>query len=283
MATVREYYDVSAKALNASREWHLSLEGEEPVIILGKISYRQEENAKYWSFYIPSSADLSCISYLLDQANVKECYIQEGEPEQIIGPAHAPDRQSLSSFVFTRRVYLYIDKSVDINLKKQLVNLGNQLKFNIVIRDQKYVEKCNELSKPLAFISHDSNDKDSLVRELAIELNKLLCPTWYDEFSLQVGDSLRESIEKGLRETRKCIVILSPDFLKNQGWCKAEFDSIYTREIIERNNVILPVWHDVGVEDVYNYSPRLADKVGLNSAVGVQDLAKKLAHAIKYT
>jgi hypothetical protein len=234
VATVREYYDVSAQALNANSEWHLSLDGAEPEIILGKISYRQEENAKYWSFYIPSSADLSCINYLLDQKNVKECFILESEPEQIIGPAHTPDRQSLSSFFFTRRVYLYIDISVDIKLEKQLIDLGNKLKFNIVIRDRKYVDKCNDLSKPLAFISHDSKDKDNLVRGLAIELNKLLCPTWYDEFSLQVGDSLRESIEKGLRETKKCIVILSPDFLKNQGWCKAEFDSIYTREIIEK-------------------------------------------------
>lgn len=60
------------------------------------------------------------------------------------------------------------------------------------------MDKCSELEKPLAFISHDSNDKDSLVRELALELDKQLCPVWYDEFSLEIGDSLIENIEKGL-------------------------------------------------------------------------------------
>ena len=109
-----------------------------------------------------------------------------------------------------------------------------------------------------------------------------MCPVWYDEYSLKVGDSLRSSIEKGLRETKKCVLILSPNFLANDGWGKAEFDSVYTREIIERGNVILPVWHNVDVKQVYEYSPRLADKVGLSSTLGVEELAKKLAIAIKH-
>lgn len=284
LSTVREHYDVTARALNACREWHLS-KGEDfpPVIVLGKISYMQEENAKYWSFYIPPKADLSCIEYLLQQKNVAECYIQEGEPEQIIGFADTPERQSLSSFVFTGRIYLYIDEIINESTRADIIRLGERYRFYVRIRDQNYVKECAELSRPLAFISHDSRDKDSLVRELAIELNKILCPVWYDEFSLKVGDSLRANIEKGLKESKKCIVVLSPNFLSNNGWGKAEFDSIYTREIIERNNVFLPIWHNVGVHDVYDYSPRLADKVGLNSAEGIPALAKKLAAVIKDT
>ncbi len=283
-STVREHYDITANALNAQREWHLQTEdGSSTVIVLGKISYRQEENAKYWSFYIPPEADLSCVGYLLRQKNVIECYIQEGEPDQIIGFADNPERQSLSSFVFTGRVYLYIDRFLG-TLEKSAIQLKvKALGFNAKIRDRSYVEECAELSKPLAFISHDSRDKDELVRELAFEMSKLLCPVWYDEFSLKVGDSLRENIEKGLKETRKCVVVLSPNFLANTGWGKAEFDSIYTREMIENNNVILPVWHEVSAEEVYNYSPRLADRVGLSSSEGVPALARKLVDAVKNT
>jgi hypothetical protein len=36
---------------------------------------------------------------------------------------------------------------------------------------------------------------------------------WYDEFSLKVGDSLRESIEKGIKECKKCILILTQNYL----------------------------------------------------------------------
>jgi len=105
----------------------------------------------------------------------------------------------------------------------------------------------------LAFISHDSRDKEMFVRELAYELIKNHCMVWYDEFSLKVGDSLRVSIEKGLQEAKKCILVLSPNFLSNEGWGLAEFDSIFSREILEKKNVILPVWLNVTVKDVYKY------------------------------
>ena len=132
MATVREHFDTTAKALNALREWHLSLGGEsKPIVILGKISHHLEENAKYWSFYIPTGADLSCVSYLLKQPNVSECIIKEGEHEQIIGYADSPERQSLGSFHFTRRIYLYIEDSIQEEQKKALVDFGESLNFGI--------------------------------------------------------------------------------------------------------------------------------------------------------
>jgi hypothetical protein len=37
----------------------------------------------------------------------------------------------------------------------------------------------------------------------------------------------------------------------------------------------------VKAAEVYEYSPRLADKVGLNSSLGVKELAGRLAIAIK--
>ena len=148
-------------------------------------------------------------------------------------------------------------------------------------RDREYARRRSESEKPLAFISHDARDKEAFVRELAHELAKNFCTVWYDEFSLKVGDSLRASIERGLQDTKKCIIVLSPNFLSNEGWGRAEFDSVYTREILERKNVILPVWLNVDVRDVYNYSPRLADKVGLAATLGVKEVARLLANAVK--
>ncbi len=62
---------------------------------------------------------------------------------------------------------------------------------------------------------------------------------WYDEFSLRVGDNLRDSIEKGLKECRRCILVLSPNFISNKGWTKTEFDSIFTRQILEEERLVL--------------------------------------------
>ncbi|MEG0348799.1 MAG: toll/interleukin-1 receptor domain-containing protein [Acinetobacter sp.] len=282
MATVREYFDVSAKALNANREWELSNDNGITIInILGKLSYCIEENAKYWSFYFPKGADVDCVNYILSQSHVSEGIIQSGEPEQEIGFSHTPERQKFSSFVFTRRVYIYFDKILS-NIEHQLIlNIAKTYNFNVKIRDKNYVNKCTELERPLAFISHDSNDKNDLVRELALELNKQLCPVWYDEFSLEVGDSLLESIEQGLKESKKCILVLSPSFISNNGWTKKEFNSIITREIFEKKNVILPIWHNVTSEDVYDYSPELLNRFALQSSLGPALLAEKLAAQIR--
>jgi len=196
-------------------------------------------------------------------------FIQVGEALEVAGDAEVG------------KVYLYIDANLTSEQRQLLVEIGASLGLSVVVRDQGYVKQRSELSKPLAFISHNSRDKDSLVRDLAREMSLHLCSVWYDEYSLKVGDSLRENIERGLKEAKKCVVILSPNFISNGGWSKAEFDSIYTREIHEKQNVILPVWHNVDKSEVYEYCPRLVDRFALSSSIGVKKLAAKLADAIK--
>jgi hypothetical protein len=132
----------------------------------------------------------------------------------------------------------------------------------------------------LAFLSHDSRDKDDIARPLAIELGRLVCPVWFDEYSLKVGDSLSDSIDRGIREAAKCILLLSPNFLSNPGWSKAEFKAIVNRHIAE-GAVILPVWHNVTRDDVYGYSSFLVDIVASNMSKGVEAVARDLAAVLR--
>jgi TIR domain len=282
MATVREHYDIDAKRLNGETAWKMEGVGINQHMVLGKISYCFEENAKYWSIFFPEESTASCIENILRMQETAHCLIPDVIPlsQHVVGYADRPESYPLEIFKFTGRIYLYIDKDLSPEVIEYFVNLGTLLELSVLVRDRGYVKKCSELMRSLAFISHDSRDKDSFVRELAFEMSLRLCSVWYDEFSLKVGDSLRENIERGLKEARKCVVILSPNFLSNGGWSKVEFDSIYTREIHEKANVILPVWHNVEKNEVYNYSPRLADKVALSSSLGVKELAKKLVEAI---
>jgi hypothetical protein len=284
MATVREYFDCDLKALSVQREWELrDSAGAKLFPITARISQDLDGNAKYWSFFIPAGAPLDCVSSILALPETSRCVLS-GEEDSVYveaGFVGYSERSTSATLVFTKRILLYIDALLNPEIRRQITDLGLQHGFHVIVRDQEYAMKRSEVEKPLAFISHDSRDKDSLVRELALELSKLMCPVWYDEYSLKVGDCLRASIEQGLKETKKCVVVLSPNFLSNEGWGKAEFDSVFTREILEKRNVILPVWHNVGVQDVYRYSPRLADKVGLSSSLGVPELARRLANVIK--
>ena len=107
------------------------------------------------------------------------------------------------------------------------------------------------------------------------------CPVWFDEYSLRVGDSLLDKITEGLQSTAKCVLILSPDFLSNEGWCKYEFKTAKVREIIEGQSVILPVWHGVSKEQVYQYLPSLVDTVGISTAEhSVDEVARQISDVL---
>lgn len=111
------------------------------------------------------------------------------------------------------------------------------------------------------FISHASEDKDAIVRPLATILERLSVRVWYDEFSLQLGDSLTASIDKGLQESRYGLVVLSKAFLSKK-WTEYEYRSLMTKEI-DGERVILPLWYDVTKEEVKNFSLYLADIMAL--------------------
>jgi TIR domain len=62
------------------------------------------------------------------------------------------------------------------------------------------------------FISHAHEDKDGVARPLAQRLTQLGVRVWLDENELELGDSLWETIDHGLVNSRFGIVILSPAF-----------------------------------------------------------------------
>src|SRR5690625_877113 len=59
------------------------------------------------------------------------------------------------------------------------------------------------------FISHASEDKEEFVKPLAEVLRKEKIEVWYDDFTLEWGMSIRQSIDKGLANSKFGIVIIS--------------------------------------------------------------------------
>jgi len=280
MATLREYFQKDAKTLTLHKDL-LSCDAqtnEVLVTITGRLHYDFEGGALYVSFYIPKTEKLDCparlaLSYLNEILKLKD-----GTHVQSTLPGDEPTDSN--ELVFTGRIFIYDENDVSDENKDYIYSQAKQNNHTVKFRGLHYSEERSKLEKPLAFISHDTTDKELIAKPLALELQKMMCPVWYDEFSLKVGDSLREGIEGGLTECRKCILVLTKHFLSNNGWGKREYDSIFTRELIERQNVILPVWCDVTPNDIFQYSPMLADRVGLNWNLGVEEVAKKLYQAI---
>lgn len=144
---------------------------------------------------------------------------------------------------------------------------------------EKPPEYDNEIRGYDVFISHASEDKDEVVRPLALALKSEGLTVWYDEFEMKIGDSLRRKIDKGLANSRFGIVVLSKDFIR-KGWTNYELDGIITKSVSDEQ-VLLPIWHNLTKKEVIDYSPSLADKLARNtSSFTVEEIATEIAEVI---
>jgi len=129
------------------------------------------------------------------------------------------------------------------------------------------------------FISHATEDKDSIVRPLAEELQGAGLRVWYDEYELKLGDSLRRKIDAGLANSRFGIVVLSHHFFR-KNWSQYELDGLVTREMTGEQ-IILPIWHNISKQEVISYSPSLADKLARSTATHtVEEIATEIVELI---
>ncbi len=131
-----------------------------------------------------------------------------------------------------------------------------------------------------AFVSHASEDKDTFVRPLVEALGRLGVSLWYDEVSLNLGDSLSGSIDRGIAKSQNGIIVVSTAFLQ-KNWPEAELRALMTRRIEERLK-LLPVWHNITRAEVAAVSPMLADLRALQTAGRTaQDVAIALLAEIR--
>jgi hypothetical protein len=130
------------------------------------------------------------------------------------------------------------------------------------------------------FICHASEDKESFVRPLAERLREENVAVWYDEFSLRLGDSLRQSIDKGLGQSRFGIVVLSKAFFAKK-WPQYELDGLVEREMRGEDRVLLPVWHGVSRRNVARYAPSLAGRKAALSSSGEHKVVTEILGVIR--
>jgi len=128
------------------------------------------------------------------------------------------------------------------------------------------------------FISHASEDKADVAHPLAEILKRSGVRVWLDKFELRVGDSLREAIDLGLRNSRYGVVVLSSHFFEKK-WPARELNGLFALE--DERKRILPVWHGVSKSDVAKYSPILADRLAANTSEGINAVAAAIASVVQ--
>ena len=130
-----------------------------------------------------------------------------------------------------------------------------------------------------AFICYASEDKDTVVQSLAQALVDTGLRIWYDELSLKLGDSLRQSIERGLAQSRYGIVIISPHFFEKD-WPQVELNGLFAKEITGEK-VIIPIWFNIEHADIVKKSPIMADKHAARISDGMDRVIEQILDLIE--
>lgn len=126
------------------------------------------------------------------------------------------------------------------------------------------------------FISHASEDKATIAKPLADQLISMGVSVWYDEYELQVGDSLREKIDDGLANSKYGVVILSNHFF-SKNWTKIELNGLVSLSQFTNNPKLLPIWHNISHSEVASHSPIMSDILALDSKnESISSMAEKL-------
>lgn len=117
------------------------------------------------------------------------------------------------------------------------------------------------------FVSHAYEDKESFVDEFVEALRNQELKVWYDMDKLKWGDSMREKIDRGLAKSRYGVVILSPNYIaEHKYWTKAELNGLFQVETVN-GKTILPIWHNLTKKQVVEYSPIIADRKAMTTAL----------------
>lgn len=167
---------------------------------------------------------------------------------------------------------------------KQFKEIINQMTINTQTNNQ-VLESHSDISKKLSalssdiktavqdkeiveydvFLSHSSLDKDVFVTELSQKLTNKGLKVFEDVKVFKIGQSQTDMMNMGILNSRFVVIFLSKNFIQS-GWSQYEFKSFLNREINEKRVVILPIWHEVTVEEVRQYNPYIVDKYALNTS-----------------
>lgn len=196
-----------------------------------------------------------------DKERKKQASIDEGERKKL---AELEKKQQREQLAHQKQLQAEIRRT-----KEMALNTQDSIAVLSSLPDTEYD----------LFISHASEDKEEFVRPLAETLEGMGVKVWYDEFTLKVGDSLRNSIDNGLVKSRFGTVILSAAFC-SKNWTQYELNSMVAREM-NGHKMILPIWHKISKDEVIKFSPALADKVALNTSISsIKEIAMELLDVI---
>lgn len=135
-----------------------------------------------------------------------------------------------------------------------------------IIRDMKMMHKEYDV-----FISHASEDKDSVARPISEACKALGLVPFFDEAEIKWGDSLPEVINHALGKSSFFLAVLSSNSI-DKAWPKREVNAAFARKI-NGNQVFLPLMVGEGVSDQF---PLASDILHIKWTDNADEIAQKI-------
>lgn len=202
-----------------------------------------------------------------------------GSVDVISGHRDFDEDYSIHNSSFSGTVFFYTNSLEGPDFSREDIrNVFEDFGYNIRIRDDEYRDSIMPSEDWDVFISHDSSNSE-FAKEVYWELFRRRVHCWFDQSVLNPGDSLTEQIDNGLVKSDYAILILSESYIDNVGWASDEWQGLRSIAVAEDENVIIPVWLDVSVNDVREFSPWLSQIVSIQAS-SVEDV-DKVADEIK--
>jgi len=127
------------------------------------------------------------------------------------------------------------------------------------------------------FLSHASEDKESLIEPLYHGLKDEF-DVWYDKSEITLGDRIYEKISEGIRKCDFGVVVFSPHFLRKT-WTQEEFSGLKALQNEERK-VILPILHNLTIDELRAKWPIESGRLAINSSEGIPAIVRAIHYAV---
>lgn len=115
------------------------------------------------------------------------------------------------------------------------------------------------------FISHANKDKENLIEELYQSLKKLGVKIFYDKEELEWGDNWKDRILNGTEKAEFAIIVISENFFDRE-WTERELAEFLNRQNRNGQKIILPILHNISVEQLKVKYPTVADIQAIDSS-----------------
>lgn len=169
-------------------------------------------------------------------------------------------------------------------LKDRIYTLLFQRKYKELVacllsiqKDRDYIDKINGvqmISVPKykartlpdhdVFVSHANKDKEDFVEDLYKSLNKLGVDIFYDKESLEWGDNWKDKILNGTKNAEFAIIVISENFFDRE-WTERELSEFLNRQNKNGQKLILPIIHNISVEELKKKYPNVAEIQAIDS------------------